>query len=80
MIERSNTIILVDQKIVNSALEYALKGGVSANIAEIKLIELHMANMKKGSDDFKRAQKTIGLIQAGKRRYNFEIPPITQAH
>ncbi len=80
MIERTNTVILLDQKLSNAALEYALKGGPSANISEIKLIELHMANMKKGSDDFKRAQKTIGMIQAGKRRYNFEIPPLTQTH
>ncbi len=80
MIERTNTVMLLDQKIANTALEYALKGGVSANISEIKLIELHMGYMKKGSDDFKRAQKTIDMIQAGKRRYNFEIPPITQTH
>ncbi len=80
MIERTNTVILLDQKLSNAALEYALKGGPSANISEIKLLELHKAGMKPGSEDFKRAERTISLIRSGERRYNFEIPPLTQTH
>ena len=81
-IPRNNTVIVKFPELVDKAIEADKHGntdrgnGVAVN-ADVALLEAHLAVMRNPIDKA-RAERTIRQIRAGKRRYNFEIPPIAQ--
>ena len=77
-IPRNNTVVLSNEKLVSNATNLAMLGDSNgARMADIELIRFHMPSMSKV--EAARAEVTISKITQGKRRYNFEIPPIAQA-